>query len=78
MTTLQVLVSVAVLFSGATLSAQAGATSIELSSRSATPGATLSLSGKGFGNFKSVQINKVTFNGVPALVQRWESDLIEV
>jgi hypothetical protein len=78
MTTSQVLVSVAVLFIGATLSTQAGATSIELSSRSATPGATLSLSGKGFGNFQSVQINKVTFNGVPALVQRWESDLIEV
>lgn len=78
MTIFRVLVSVAVFFSGATLSAQAGTTSIELSSRSATPGATLSLGGKGFGNFKSVQVNKVTFNGVPALVQRWESDLIEV
>lgn len=44
----------------------------------ATPGATLSLTGKGFGNFKSVQINKVTVNGVSALVQRWEADLIEV
>jgi len=44
----------------------------------ATPGATLSLSGKGFGNFQSVQSNKVTVNGVPALIQRWESDLIEV
>ncbi|MDP3597957.1 MAG: IPT/TIG domain-containing protein, partial [Nitrospirota bacterium] len=44
----------------------------------ATPGATLSLAGKGFGNFTSVQTNKVTVNGVRALVQRWESDLIEV
>lgn len=78
MMTLRVLMSAAALFVGATLSVQAGTTSIELSSRSATPGATLSLSGKGFGNFKSVQINKVTVNGVPALVQRWESDLIEV
>jgi len=78
MTTLRVLVSAAVLFIGTPLLAQAGTTSIELSSRSATPGATLSLSGKGFGNFKSVQINKVTVNGVPALLQRWESDLIEV
>ncbi|MBI3356108.1 MAG: IPT/TIG domain-containing protein, partial [Nitrospirae bacterium] len=75
---LRVVLSAGVLFGGATLSAEAGTTAIELSSRSATPGATLSLSGKGFGNFKSVQINKVTFNGVPALVQRWESDLIEV
>lgn len=78
MTTLRVLVSAAVLLGGTTLSAQAGTTFVELSSRSATPGATLSLSGKGFGIFKSVQVNRVTFNGVPALVQRWESDLIEV
>lgn len=73
-----IVVSAAVFFSGAPLSALAGTASIELSSRSAAPGATLSLSGKGFGNFKSVQVNKVTFNGVPALVQRWEPDLIEV
>ncbi len=78
MTTLRILVSAAILFSGAAVSAQGGTAAIELSSRSATPGATLSLSGKGFGNFKSVQTNKVTVNGVPALVQRWESDLIEV
>jgi len=76
--TLRVLVSAIVFFTGAMLLAQAGTTSVELSSRSATPGATLSLSGKGFGNFKSVRINTVTVNGVPALVQRWEPDLIEV
>lgn len=58
--------------------AQSAATSIELSSTSATPGATVSLSGKGFGQFKSVQFNKVTVNGVPALVQRWEPDAIEI
>lgn len=63
----------------ATVSAQAAAPrAIELSSPSATPGATLSLAGKGFGNFQSVQTNKVTVNGVPALVQRWEPDLIEI
>jgi hypothetical protein len=78
MTTLRVLLSAAVLFGGTALSAHAGTTSVELSSRSATPGATLSLSGKGFGTFKSVQGNKVTVNGLPALVQRWEPDLIEV
>ncbi|MDH4187674.1 MAG: IPT/TIG domain-containing protein, partial [Nitrospira sp.] len=44
----------------------------------ATPGATVSISGSGFGHFTSVQTNKVTVNGVPALVQRWESDRIEV
>jgi hypothetical protein len=43
-----------------------------------TPGATLTISGKGFGTFQSVQVNKVTVNGVPALVQRWEPDLIEI
>ena len=78
MTKLWILVSAAILFSGAVFSTQAGTAAIELSSQSATPGATLSLSGKGFGNFKSVQVNKVTVNGVPALVQRWEPDLIEV
>ncbi len=60
------------------VSAQAAPRAIELSSPSATPGATLSLAGKGFGNFQSVQTNKVTVNGVPALVQRWEPDLIEI
>ncbi len=44
----------------------------------AAPGATVVLSGKGLGQFKSVQFNKVTFAGVPALIQRWESDLVEV
>ncbi len=51
---------------------------IEISPRTSTPGATVVLSGKGLGPFKSVQFNKVTFSGVPALIQRWESDLVEV
>ena len=61
-----------------TVLAYGGTPLIELSTHSVTPGATVSLSGKSFGQFKSVQTNKVTFNGVPALVQRWEPDVIEV
>ena len=60
------------------LTAQAGQTLIELSSRSSTPGATLILNGKGFGTFKSTQFNRVTVSGVSALVQRWDTDVIEV
>jgi hypothetical protein len=44
----------------------------------ATPGATVSIAGKGFGSFKSSQLNRVTFNGLAALVQRWDPELIEV
>lgn len=76
MMSLRTVFAVAVLL-GAAASAHAATSSIELSSSSLTPGATLSLGGK-FGAFKSVQVNKVTVNGVPALVQRWEPELIEV
>jgi len=55
----------------------AGQAAIEISPRTSTPGATVVLSGKGLGQFKSVQFNKVTFAGMPALIQRWESDLVE-
>ncbi len=58
--------------------AHAGQAPIELSSRSSIPGATIVLNGKGFGNFKSTQFNKVTVNGVSALVQRWEAEVIEI
>lgn len=51
---------------------------IELSSPAVTPGSTLTLSGKGFGSFQSTQFNRVTVNGVSALVQRWEPEAIEV
>jgi hypothetical protein len=79
MMSLRVLILTALCSSAVPFAAEAAATSaIELSSQSTTPGATLSLSGKGFGTFKSVQVNKVTVSGVPALVQRWEPDLIEV
>lgn len=58
--------------------AQAGQGPIELSTRASTPGATLVLNGNGFGTFKSTRFNRVTVNGVSALVQRWETDVIEV
>ncbi len=51
---------------------------LELHPSTAVAGATLSIGGKGFGAFKSVQVNRVTVGGFPALIQRWESDLIEV
>lgn len=63
---------------GASSLSHAGKTGIELSTRSVTPGATLVLSGKGFGTFKSTQFNRVTVNGVSALVQRWDREVIEV
>jgi hypothetical protein len=51
---------------------------VTIAPESATPGATVSITGTGFGTFKSAQTNRVLFNGVPALIQRWEPDLIEV
>ena len=62
----------------APLASYAGQATIDIAPRTSTPGSTVVLSGKGLGQFKSVQFNKVTFAGVPALIQRWESDLVEV
>ena len=56
----------------------AAPSALELHPAMAVPGATLSIGGKGFGAFRSVQVNRVTVGGFPALIQRWESDLIEV
>lgn len=56
----------------------AAPSSLELYPLTVVPGATLSIGGKGLGTFKSVQNNRVTVGGFPALIQRWESDLIEV
>lgn len=78
MTTVRALVACVILLGGFVSAVWAGTAPIELSSRSVPPGATLSISGKGFGTFQSVQSNKVTVSGVPALVQRWEPDLIEI
>ncbi len=75
--------SVALVLAGlglAVVSAESGASvpRAALQPEGAPPGATVSLTGTGFGRFTSVQVNTVTFNGIPALVQRWEPDLIEV
>ncbi|MDH5253828.1 MAG: hypothetical protein OEW25_10930, partial [Nitrospira sp.] len=78
MTTVGIVVSCAVFLSSVVPVAWAGTLPIELSSRSVPPGATLSISGQGFGTFQSAQVNRVTVSGVPALVQRWEPDLIEI
>ena len=51
---------------------------IELSTTMATPGATVTLNGKGFGLYKSTAFNRVIINGLSALVQRWEPERIEV
>jgi hypothetical protein len=51
---------------------------LELHPSTAVPGATVSIGGKGFPAFRSVQVNRVTIGGFPALIQRWEPDLIEV
>ncbi len=51
---------------------------LQLQPASGVPGATVSISGKGLGAFKSAQANRVMFGGVAALIQRWEADVIEV
>lgn len=73
-----VLIVTALEFAGVAPGFGASALPVTLQPDHATPGATLSLRGKGFGSFKSVQVNEVTINGVSAFVQRWEPDLIEV
>ncbi len=78
MTLLRVIIAVAVLGAVLPVSSYAGQPAIEITPTTATPGSTVVLSGKGLGSFKSVQFNKVTFAGLPALIQRWESDLVEV
>lgn len=72
------LISTALWFFGSPLETGASARQVILQPDHATPGATVVVSGKGLGQFKSVQFNRVTFAGMPALIQRWESDLVEV
>lgn len=78
MTTVRAVVSCVIFLGGFVPAVWAEISPVELSPRSVPPGATLSISGKGFGTFQSVQTNKVTVSGVSALVQRWEPDLIEI
>lgn len=78
MKTVVVAVACVIFSSNLALQTHASPRAIELSAASLAPGATLSLSGTGFGVFQSVHANKVTVNGVPALIQRWDPDLIEI
>lgn len=55
-----------------------GGSHASLIPETAPPGATVNIAGKGFGEFKSTQHNKVMFNGTPALIQRWDPDLLTV
>lgn len=64
---------------GESSSVQAAApATLVLQPATGVPGATVSIVGKGLGPFKSVQMNRVTFGGVPALIQRWDPDVVEV
>ena len=58
--------------------AEAAPSAVQLQPATGVPGATVSIIGKGFGRFTSAQVNRVTFGGVPALIQRWDPDVVEV
>ena len=72
-----VVVSASLAWSGGATAASAPS-KLELQPRTGVPGATVSIVGKGLGQFKSTQVNRVLFGGVPALVQRWDQDVVEV
>lgn len=44
----------------------------------ASPGGTIIITGGAFGPYRSPQANRVLVNGVPALIQRWDPERIEV
>lgn len=52
--------------------------SAELFPASGPPGTTVTIGGEDFGEFVSTAVNRVEFNGVPALIQLWEKDLVMV
>lgn len=58
--------------------AGAAPSKLELEPQTGVPGATVSIVGKGLGQFKSTQVNRVLFAGVPALIQRWDAEVVEV
>jgi hypothetical protein len=58
--------------------AGAAPSKIDLQPQSGVPGGTVSIVGKGLGQFKSTQVNRVLFAGVPALIQRWDPEVVEV
>ncbi len=71
----QMLIFIAGLVVSASMSSMVFA---ELLPESGPLGTTVTVSGGAFGDFQSTQMNRVEFNGVPALVQQWESDFIMV
>ncbi len=71
----QFLIFIAAVMVSLGLSSMVGA---ELLPEAGPLGATVTVSGGEFGDFQSTQMNRVEFNGVPALVQQWESDFIMV
>ena len=57
---------------------EAAPATVQLQPGTGVPGSTVSIVGKGLGRFTSAQANRVTFAGVPALIQRWDADVVEV
>ncbi|MDF0644516.1 MAG: IPT/TIG domain-containing protein [Nitrospira sp.] len=53
-------------------------TALHVEPSTGVPGATVTIVGHGLGAFKSMQANQVTFGGIPALIQRWDPDVVEV
>lgn len=49
-----------------------------LAPNTAQPGATVMIHGEGFGSFLSTEENQVLFERMPALIQRWEPNLIMI
>lgn len=63
---------------GSVATLEAGQSNLTLQPATGVPGSTISIVGKGLGNFKSTQFNRVMFGGVAALIQRWEADVVEI
>lgn len=60
------------------LCATASFVQAELFPASGPPGVTVTIGGSAFGEFVSTAENRVDFNGMPALIQLWEPDLVMV
>jgi len=58
--------------------AEAAGPSLQVQPSTGVPGSTVTIVGKGLGQFKSTQFNRVTFGGYAALIQRWDPEAIEV
>jgi hypothetical protein len=72
-------VGTSLLIAGAgSATAIAATAKLALQPEAGVPGATVSIVGKGLGQFKSAQVNRVLFAGVPALIQRWDQEIVEV